>query len=88
MMKRTTTYRTTWGADTIEVSADWAEASCPVSGVSGGQQVADFRHRPVLAMQGALAECAVADGLDADESEPLIRKALEIFKGQIVEVRA
>lgn len=39
-----TTYRTTYGSTTIEISADWAQAACSISG--GGLemfQVADFR---------------------------------------------
>ena len=80
----TTAYTTTWGADQIEISADWADASSPVAGLNGGQQVADFRHQPVLAMRAALTECAIAEWLDADEREPLILESL----AAMVEVEA
>lgn len=61
-----TTYQTTWGADTIEISADFSQASCPVEGTNG-RQVADFRHSPQAAMRYAVALEARAEG-DIDQA--------------------
>lgn len=63
-----TIYRTIWGSDTIEISANFAEASCQVEGTNG-RQVADFCHRPEQAMRYAVEQAAVADGLDMDDDE-------------------
>ena len=62
----TTTISTKWGSDTVSVSADWAQASCPVYGDTRGRQVADFRHRPELAIRAALEDCAASEGMDMD----------------------
>lgn len=77
-MTRITLYKTKWGSDTIEIAADFSQASCQVWGVSGGRQVADFRHDSTLAMRSALEDCALADGLDLDDevTERMIMHAL------------
>lgn len=64
----TTTYRTTVAGDVIEISANFAEASCPVEGTNG-RQVADFRHRPVLAMDYAVRRYYRECGEDVDSEE-------------------
>src|SRR5690606_20538596 len=63
------TYRTEWGSDTIEISADWSQAACIVDGVPGGRQVADFRHCPREAMRAAVEHEAKAAWLDLDDPE-------------------
>ena len=77
-----TTYTTRWGADDISVTADWAQASCPVEGDEHGRQVADFRHDGRAALRAALEDCASIEGMSDDEAAPLIeaalKKALEI----------
>lgn len=64
-----TTYKTVYGGETIEVSADFSQAACQVFGVSGGRQVADFRHRPVLAIRAAVEEFAESCGEDLDDED-------------------
>lgn len=59
-------WRTHWGDYDVTVTADWSQASCPVSGLDGGQQVADFCHRPKAALRRALEESARAEGMDVD----------------------
>ena len=74
-----TTYKTTaWGCD-FEISANFAEASCPVIGDDHGRQVADFRHCPQAAMRSQLEECADAEGGDCEDPEAVaeIEKALD-----------
>lgn len=63
------TYRTQWGDDTIEISADWSQAACIVDGVPGARQVAAFRHYPSNAMRAALEAMAKAEFLDIDDTE-------------------
>jgi hypothetical protein len=63
-----TTYKTRWGADTIEIRADFTQASCQVIGTNG-RQVADFRHRPADALRYAVRAEAVAEGFDPDDPE-------------------
>ena len=64
------TIRTTWGSDTVSVSADWGQASCPIAGdLAGGYQVADFRHRPERALRRALEQCAQAEGASLDDPD-------------------
>lgn len=54
------------------VAADWAQASCPVRvyGRGGwkydGRQVADFRHRPLAALESVLIEAVSDSGDDPD----------------------
>ncbi len=59
-----TTYTTTWGSDTIEITADFTQAADQVIGDAAGRQVADFQHRPEQAMRAVLEDVAQADGLD------------------------
>lgn len=69
---------TKWGSDKIEVYADWSQASCQVMGdIEGGYQVADFCHSKYAALRKALGQCAMYDGMDEDESEPLIDRAMK-----------
>lgn len=72
------TYVTKWGVDTIEISADFAQASCPVEGTNG-RQVADFRHRPSAAMRYAVAREATAEG---NYDEAAIAAAVESMEEQ------
>jgi len=71
MRKVKTTYSTKWGSDTVIVSADWGEASSPVDGVSGGRQVADFRHSGSRALRAAIEECAEKDGMDLEDDDTI-----------------
>lgn len=71
-----TTIYTKWGSDIIAVSADWAQASCPVEGDEHGRQVADFRHSPEAALRAALEDCASIEGMDDDEAEKAIDAAM------------
>jgi hypothetical protein len=84
-----TTYRTEWGADTIEISANFAEASCSVAGTNG-RQVADFCHDPEDAMRYAIEREARAEGLDPedDETEAAIDAAVANMEEVKVEVKA
>lgn len=63
-----TTYSTQWGADTIEIRADFSQASCPVHGTNG-RQVGDFGHRPASAMRYAIEHEARAEGLDPEDED-------------------
>lgn len=73
-----TTYRTEWGADTIEISADFTQAANQVIGTNG-RQVADFQHRPEQAMRYALEREAQAEGMDLQDAETIegIQAAVE-----------
>jgi hypothetical protein len=73
----TETYRAKWGSDWVYISANWAEASSPVTGVGGGRQVGDFGHSPRLAMERALYEFARDDGMDEDEQPDAVERAME-----------
>mgnify|MGYP000213683603 CR=1 FL=1 len=66
-----TTYSTKWGSDVVSVSADWGEASSRVEGVSGGRQVADFRHSGEAALRAALVECAETEGMDLEDEDTI-----------------
>jgi hypothetical protein len=72
-----TTYTTRWGSDDISVTADWAQASCPVEGDEHGRQVADFRHDGRAALRAALEDCASIEGMSDDEAAPLIEAAMK-----------
>jgi len=74
-----TKYFTEWGSDYVSVSADWSEASSLVEGVSGGRQVADFRHSGEAALRAALEECAVTEGMgiEDDATIEMIDHAME-----------
>lgn len=71
-----TTIHTRWGSDTIAVSADWAQSSCPVEGDAHGRQVADFRHDPTEALRAAVMDAAMADGLSESDADQLAEVAL------------
>ena len=72
------TLKTRWGSDIISVSANWNEASDQVTGdITGGYQVADFRHRPQRALRRALEQCAAEEGMSAEDSAALIETALD-----------
>lgn len=71
-----TTYTTRWGSDDISVTADWAQASCPVEGDEHGRQVADFRHDGEAALRTALEDCASMEGMSDDESASMIDAAM------------
>lgn len=71
------TYRTEFFGETIEVRADWAQASSGVHGVDGGYQVADFRHSPKAAMRLALEQYVRASGDTPGDHEDAIEAAVE-----------
>ena len=71
-----TTIYTKWGSDIIAVSADWAQASCPVEGDEHGRQVADFSHSPEAALRAALEDCASHERMSDDEAEEAIDEAM------------
>ena len=71
-----TTYTTRWGSDDISVTADWAQASCPVEGDEHGRQVADFRHDGLAALRAALEDCACHEGMSDEEAESQIEAAM------------
>ncbi len=64
-----TTYKAKIWGDTYEITADFAQASCPVHGDEHGRQVADFRHSPRAAMKSLLREMVEMGGDDPDEDE-------------------
>jgi hypothetical protein len=69
MIMAITTYRTKCWGEEFDVSADWAQASCPVWGCCG-MNVADFRHFPERAMRWLLTKTeAEAGGFDPDDLE-------------------
>lgn len=72
-----TTYKTTCWGQSYEVSADWAQASSPVAGPSGGRQVADFRHSPAAAIRDMLEDAVLAGGGEIDEAAGEIDEAIE-----------
>ena len=73
----TTTLRTNVCGDTIQVTADWTQASDQIVGdLEGGRQVADFRHEPRRALRCAveqyyehcgddIEDAAIAEAIDA-----------------------
>jgi hypothetical protein len=78
------TFKTEWGVDTISVSADWGQASCPITGDLDGFQVADFQHRPERALRRALEQCAQAEGASLDD--PDTQAAIDAALADAVEV--
>lgn len=76
------TYQTEWGADAIEIRADFAQASCPVEG-TGGMQVADFQHRPAWAMRHAIEMMIRAEGRVPEDCTREIHVAL----ASMIEIR-
>lgn len=75
------TYRTRWGADTVEIRANFNESSCVIEGMDQ-RQVAEFQHRPDKAMRHAIELLARDDGRDldecADEIDAAVAKMAEI----------
>lgn len=61
--------RTKWGDTVVQVIADWAEASCPIRGCSGGKQVAAFLHNPCDALTYELKEIAALGGDNVDDED-------------------
>jgi len=73
----TTTHTTRIFGDTITITADFAQAASPVTGdISGGYQVADFRHSPAAAMRAALEQLVVASGDSVEDFADQIDKAI------------
>jgi len=71
------TYKTRIFSDTVSITADFSEASCPVTGdIGGGYQVADFRHSPKGAMRCALEQLVKASGDSTDDFRDDINAAL------------
>ena len=79
----TTTYTTRIFSDTITITADFTQASSPITGdISGGYQVADFRHSPAAAMRRALEQLVEASGDSIEDYALQIDRAV----GKMVEV--
>lgn len=81
-MTMMTTYTTKIWGETYEITADFAQASCPVHGDEHGRQVADFRHSPRAAMESLLREMVEMGGDDPDESADEINAALDAMIGR------
>lgn len=77
-----TTYTTKFMGDEFTITADFGDASCPISGDLEGKQVADFRHSPREAMRSALIACCDFGGDDPDEYEIEIEEALDEMVGR------
>ena len=73
------TYAAEWGSIEVTISADWAQASCPIEGLEGWQ-VATARHRPATAMREALYRLAVSEGMDEGERCEKINEAMETME--------
>ena len=80
-----TTYRCRIWGDDYEISGNFAQASSPVWGPSGGRQVADFRHSAVAAMRALLEETAVASGDDPEDDDDVAAE-IESALDRMVEV--
>jgi hypothetical protein len=74
-----TIYRTKFFGETVEIKANFAQASCPVVGDPCGRQVADFRHYPAVAMRAVLNEIP-CDG-DLEEYKAEVKRAVEAMEG-------
>lgn len=73
----TATYTAKWGSDEIKVTADWSQASSPITGnLDGGYQVADFRHDWRLALREALSQCAEIEGMTIGDATVKINEAM------------
>ena len=73
----TTTYTTRIFSDTVSITADFAQASSPVTGdISGGYQVAAFSHSPTKAMRRALEQLVEASGGSIENYIDQIDKAI------------
>lgn len=77
-----TTYTAKIWGDEYQITADFAQASCPVEGDEHGRQVADFRHSPRAAMESLLREMVEMGGDDPDESADEINAALDAMTGR------
>jgi hypothetical protein len=71
-----TTYTVTIWGETVQMAADFAQASCPIqfldedgNWIGTGKQVADFQHRPEVAMRDALEADAKMSGDDPEEND-------------------
>lgn len=75
----TTTYTATLFGDAYTMTADFAQASCPVEydGNASQYQVADFGHDAAEAMRRHLEACVEAGGDDADDYADEIDAAVE-----------
>lgn len=62
-----TTYKTEMYGMEIEMTANFAEASCPVVGDMHGRQVADFSHYPARAMRAILEDSITESGDDPED---------------------
>ena len=79
----TTTYTTRIFSETVSITADFSQASSPVTGdISGGYQVAVFSHSPAMAMRIALEQLVKASGDSIEDYADQIDKAV----GRMVEV--
>lgn len=81
-----TTYTVEFFGDTYSLTADFAQASCPIEGDEHGRQVADFRHSPRAAMESLLREMVQMGGDDPDESSDEIDAALDAMTERTVEL--
>lgn len=72
-----TNYKTKFCGDTYEITADFAQASCPVHGDYCGRQVADFRHNAYAAMRAQLVYAVEMGGDDPEDFEDEIDAAVE-----------
>ena len=64
-------------SDTISITADFAQASSPVTGdISGGYQAAAFSHSPAKAMRRALEQLVEASGDSIEDYIDQIDKAV------------
>lgn len=75
-----TTYRAKVGGDWVEVTADWAQASCPVGGDAHGRQVADFRHSGLAALRAAVEQLFLDSGDDPEECSDDIDAIMDRFQ--------
>ena len=74
------TYRTQFSGDTYEITADFCQAGCPVTGDEHGRQVADFRHSPRAAMRAQIEEAIEQGGDSAESALGAIDSALDAME--------
>jgi hypothetical protein len=77
-----TTYTVEYMGDIYSLTADFAQASCPIEGDEHGRQVADFRHSPRAAMESLLREMVEMGGDEADDYADEIEAALVKMVGR------
>jgi hypothetical protein len=83
----TKTYFTIVCGDEIALTADFAQAACPIQcDYLCGRQVADFRHWPNLAMRAAVEEYLSmgGDSLNKRARAKVIADAVEAMKARPV----